>query len=191
MAETVQVTLDGDPAQRSYTNEQFLRSLCDDDVTLGELADVCECAPATVRYYLRHYGLTTGTEQAGAPDRSPVPLRTRRDGYEYWKPGHRSVLVHRLLAVAEWGFEAVADRIVHHCTEIPWDNRPSQLQLFESHRAHMRWHGRPVVTDDQVTLPESLPAVDRTESSPARPAVTPSSTEADGQATLDEFGAFG
>lgn len=78
-----------------------------------------------------------------------MALRTRRDGYEHWKSGHRSVLVHRLLAVAEWGFDAVADRIVHHCPGIPWDNRPSTLQFFESHREHMRFH-------DQVTLPESL-----------------------------------
>lgn len=191
MAETEQVTLTGETVQPLYQDEQVLRSLCDDEYTLREMAEACECDATTVLHYLRRYGLTTGNEQAGKPSRSPVPFGTRRDGYESWKDGRRHVLVHRLVAVAEWGFAAVADRIVHHCSEIPWDNRPSQLRLFESHQEHGRFHGRPSIAADQVTLPESLAAIDQAESSPARPAVTPSSTESDGQATLDEYGVFG
>jgi hypothetical protein len=73
---------------------------------------------------------------------------------------------------------------------IPWDNRLSQLQLFDSQRKYMQCHARPAVTDDQVTLPESLPSVEQTDVPPARDAVTPPSSQADGQATLDEFGVF-
>jgi hypothetical protein len=190
MAETVQVTLDGMSVQKPYTDEHLLRSLCEHDFTLREMAEACECDATTVLHYLRRYGLTTGNEQAGAPSSASVPFGTRRDGYEYWKTGRRHVLVHRLVAVAEWGFDAVADRIVHH-DSVPWDNRPSQLQLFDSPREHGRFHARPTMTDDQLTLPESLPTVDQTNSSPARPAVTPPSSQSDGQATLDEFGVFG
>jgi hypothetical protein len=191
MVETMQVTLDGETVQPPYTDEHLLRSLCDDDMTLGEMAAVCECDTATVLHYLRQYRLSTGNERADGPSRSPVPFRTGRDGYERWKAGNHTVLVHRLVAVAEWGFEAVADRIVHHCSGIPWDNRSSHLQIFDSHREHGRFHARPAVTDDQLTLPESLPAVDQTDSTPARDTVTPPSSQADGQVTLDEFGVFG
>jgi hypothetical protein len=191
MAETVQVTLDGTPVQKPYTDEHLLRSLCKHDFTLREMAEACECSAPTVLHYLRHYGITTGNERATGSSQSPVPFQTRRDGYEYWKSGPHTVLVHRLVAIAEWGFEAVADRIVHHCTEIPWDNRPSHLQLFDSHREHGRFHARPAVADDQLTLPESLPTVDQADSLPARDAITPPSSRSDGQATLDEFGVFG
>jgi hypothetical protein len=191
MAETVQVTLDGKSVQPPYQDEHLLRSLSDHEFTLREMAEACECSATTVLHYLRHYGITTGNEQSDGPSRSPVPFQTRRDGYEYWTAGHQTVLVHRLVAVAEWGFDAVADRIVHHCSEIPWDNRPSQLQLFDSNREHMRWHARPAVTEDQLTLSESLPAVDQTDASPARDAVTPPSSQSDGQVTLDEYGVFG
>ena len=150
------------------------------------MAAACECDASTILHYLRHYGITTGNERADRPSRSPVPFRTGQDGYERWKTTQRTVFVHRLVAVAEWGFAAVADCVVHH-NSVPWDNRPSQLQLFDSHREH----GRPPVADDQLTLAESFPGVDQSDASPARQAVTLSSSQADGQATLDEFGVFG
>lgn len=50
-----------------------------------------------------------------------APFYQHPDGYEMWKSDHRIVLVHGLAAVAEYGFETVADGIVHHRTTIPWD----------------------------------------------------------------------
>jgi len=46
--------------------------------------------------------------------------------------------VHRLLAVAEFGTEAVKDQHVHHKNEIPWDNRPENLELLTpaEHASH-------------------------------------------------------
>ena len=190
MAETVQVTLDGKRVQQPYHDEHLLRSLAERGSTLREMAAACECDASTVLHYLRHYGITTGNERADGPSRSPVPFRTGQDGYERWKTTQRTVFVHRLVAVAEWGFAAVADCVVHH-NSVPWDNRPSQLQLFDSHREHRRFHGRPPVADDQLTLAESFPGVDQSDASPARQAVTLSSSQADGQATLDEFGVVG
>ena len=39
------------------------------------------------------------------------------------------MVVHRLLAVSEWGLDAIRGREVHHKNEIPWDNRPENLEL--------------------------------------------------------------
>jgi hypothetical protein len=50
-------------------------------------------------------------------------------------------LVHRLVAVAEYGFEAVCDSHVHHKNGIPWDNRPSNLEVVsEKHHTNKHWH---------------------------------------------------
>jgi hypothetical protein len=55
-------------------------------------------------------------------------------GYERWRHmidyEQNYVAVHRLLAVAELGFDAVTSDIdVHHSNGIPWDNRPGNIEL--------------------------------------------------------------
>jgi len=59
---------------------------------------------------------------------------TPNSGYEFWY--HRcdgeleTVRVHRLVAVAEYGIDAVKNMEVHHKNEIKWDNRPGNLKLM-------------------------------------------------------------
>lgn len=60
----------------------------------------------------------------------------QQDGARYQK---RSVMVHRLQAVAEWGFDRVADKVVHHKNGVPWDNRIENLQLMDRGE-HSRLH---------------------------------------------------
>lgn len=61
-------------------------------------------------------------------------------GYEQWqhKGKHKrtGVLVHRLVAVAEHGYDAVKDKHVHHKNGHKFDNRPCNLELLtpEEHR---------------------------------------------------------
>lgn len=53
------------------------------------------------------------------------------------RPNARQAL---LQAVAEHGFEAVAGRVVHHISQIPFDNRPENLEVLndEDHKeAHI------------------------------------------------------
>lgn len=75
--------------------------------------------------------------------REPAAHRIDEDGYERVGTkidGKRMATgVHRLIAVAEFGFEAVRDKIVHHKNGVPWDNRPSNLQLMDQ-SDHVREH---------------------------------------------------
>lgn len=74
--------------------------------------------------------------------------RTDHQGYEAWtsvSDGEQErVAVHRLLAVAEYGFDAVCDKLVHHGpeAEIPWANWPGNIQLM-SRGEHMMHHHHP------------------------------------------------
>lgn len=82
--------------------------------------------------------------------RSPVPERTDDRGYERWDVndlGERyTVTVHRLLAVAEFGLDAVVGKDVHHINELSWDNRPENIELIDHaehasmHRSTGKWH---------------------------------------------------
>jgi len=64
-----------------------------------------------------------------------------KDGYQVWAEGSNSehVPVHRLLAVAEYGFDAVCDMDVHHQNGIKWDNRPDNIELMTKSE-HMLHH---------------------------------------------------
>jgi hypothetical protein len=65
----------------------------------------------------------------------------------------QSLPVHRLLAVAEYGTEAVKDKVVHHKNNIPFDNRLSNIELMDSSE-HARHHnaGQYHVSDLELKL---------------------------------------
>lgn len=69
--------------------------------------------------------------------------RTTHRGYEAWRcmidGSQRTMKVHRLLAVAEFGIEAVKDMEVHHENGISWDNRPENIDIVEPGK-HQRIH---------------------------------------------------
>jgi transcriptional regulator with XRE-family HTH domain len=130
-----------------------------EELTTREIADRLGCTNGTVSKWLNHHDIPTrenwvaGVEAAKRANREErVAQRTLPSGYEYWasKEGadrtNRIVYVHRLLAVAEHGFDAAAEREVHHCNGIPWDNRPENIDLLSKsdhgrHHANQRWHG--------------------------------------------------
>jgi hypothetical protein len=57
---------------------------------------------------------------------------TNKKGYETVCGRHSDEIyrLHRLVMIAEHGVDAVADMDVHHKNEIPWDNRPENLELL-------------------------------------------------------------
>lgn len=91
-----------------------------------QIADVLGCSAATVPRWLNRYNIFT-----------PVSLSTTPDkGYEKCRNGDDTVYVHRLLAVAEYGFDAVCDNIVHHKNGIPWDNRRENIEVMPQPKHH-------------------------------------------------------
>lgn len=140
-----QTTLAGDPVE-PHKDPELLRDLYEDH-DAEEIADQCDCSIVTVQSYLRGFGITQ-------PSDKPAYFQTRSDGYEYWTVDQHTVYVHRLVAVAEYGIEAVAGGHVHHRNGLRWDNRPENLQPLDGAAAHRREHARPKPHDDQQPLAE-------------------------------------
>jgi hypothetical protein len=75
----------------------------------------------------------------------PAFYKTDESGYEIWRTylgsgEERARLpVHRLAAVAWFGFDKVADNVVHHESNIPWDNREDNLSVM-SDNEHKSLH---------------------------------------------------
>lgn len=74
---------------------------------------------------------------------TPASFRNRYDGYEVWMHSvdgvQYSVRVHRLVAVAKCGIEAVKNMDVHHKNGVRWDNRPENLDIM-TRSEHMSLH---------------------------------------------------
>lgn len=98
-----------------------------------EIADEWSCDSKTVRNWLERFDIER--REAKHYNRVEyVSYNIGGQGYERWQHDYgedrgATVMVHRLLAVAEYGPDAVAGKHVHHKNAVPWDNRPENLEL--------------------------------------------------------------
>lgn len=130
-----------------WRHEGLMRRLyVEEKMSQTEIADRLGCAPSTVVNWLDEHDIETrsisegqvvryGTENCASylPRKNgTVEWNTTIDGTSY------RVYVHRLLAVAKYGFDAVVDHEVHHKNHVPWDNRPSNIELLtkSEHSSH-------------------------------------------------------
>lgn len=115
---------------RRYQDESELRRLYDEEgMSQEEMADELECSQSTVQRWMDRHDiesrdLSTAIEKGYPEGREHhnwverATLTTTGKGYYEWREevdGERkSVRVSRLLAVAEYGFDAVKGKDVHH-----------------------------------------------------------------------------
>lgn len=79
-------------------------------------------------------------ERHGIERKSRVQFNTVGSGYEeLYTPEGERVYVHRLLAVAEHGFDAIEGKVIHHKSGVTWDNRPSNVEPID-HADHTSLH---------------------------------------------------
>jgi hypothetical protein len=164
---STQTTMTDDGELEQSPAARFRALYEEQELSVEELADRFGCSKQTIHKHLRECGILARIERV---DGEAPPARLGiKDGYEVWSHGPHYVPVHRLLMVAEEGFAAVAQsKIVHHETEVEWDNRPDELRLFPTIGGHNSHHNRPEVTEDQQTL-DSYPTQDETQEQSLRP----------------------
>lgn len=135
-------------AEYAYRDPNLLKQLyVDERLSTHEIAVLLDRAQSTIRNWLDRHNIDTRSISEAKwlkGDRHPNDVRriVNWSGHVKWKlpidGQDREIPVHRLLAVAEFGFEAVQDKDVHHKNEIPWDNRPENLELMtrSEHTTH-------------------------------------------------------
>lgn len=127
-----------------------------------QLSDIVERSEAgglsTVKYHMNKHGIERRSQSEINRQRH-AGTYMNPDGYVEWvsvnDDGQDRLPVHRLIAVAEWGVEAVKDKHVHHKNEIPWDNRPDNLELMDptdhhSHHSTGESHSQAKLSADDV-----------------------------------------
>ena len=140
--------------RKIYQDKETLEYLYHEkDLTQKEIADKLGVAQKTVSNWMRKHDIERRHEWAKArtPRRQSVNFRVDEKGYEVWTPtvgtGTPDIPVHQLVAVAEYGFEAVKGKHVHHKNGVRWDTRPDNLALMDpsehaSHHEKTREHPR-------------------------------------------------
>jgi len=90
-----------------------------------EIGEMFDLSRGTIRYHMEMNGIDR--RDHGSPSTAP-DYRTRQHGVVF---GHyqNEIKIHRLLAVAEYGFETVSEAVVDHKNGIVWDNRPGNIEV--------------------------------------------------------------
>lgn len=138
-------------AERPWTERDAMQKLIDEELTQEEMAERFGCSQDTISRWLSRHGFDyqadrTGPRKTGATLTMHKPHEHSATNYERWRAWNRErggndyVYVHRLLAVAEYGFEAVRDKHIHHINGIGWDNRPDNIVPVDEKEHRRRYH---------------------------------------------------
>lgn len=125
---------------KEYQDPDILRNLYyKKGMMVKEIAEKLDSSPTTILRYMEKNGIE---RRKLCKHQQPVHLRWK-DGYRVWatkmEGEQRTVRVHRLVAVAKYGIDAVKDMYVHHKNGIRWDNRNQNLELMTPSN-HSRHH---------------------------------------------------
>lgn len=127
-----------------HTNPNELKRLYHDEgMTLAEVVEKTTAGGhSTVRYHMNKHGIDR-RDPSEFNKNLHAGITTEKSGHMSWYSDdpdgqRRTMKVHRLVAIAEHGADAVAGNHVHHKNEIPWDNRPSNLEIKspKDHHSH-------------------------------------------------------
>ena len=126
-----------------------------------DIADELGCTNETVLNAVKHHGFDPHTKGHGRRTTHPTfdydgpYARATSHLVEDGEQTTRSVRIHRLVAVAEYGIDAVAGKEVHHKNGIPWDNRPSNLEPLTSSEHRTLHNLRPEDCWDREPYPDA------------------------------------
>jgi len=134
------------PDDLSYRDPDVLRELYHEKgLTSRQIAEQMGIDGSTVRKWMDRHDIERRGE--GRPKwhrlEGPAHYGIDGDGYAYvqnqFEGESYHSYVHRLLAVAEYGYDRVVNNVVHHCNGVKWDNRPENIEVMTA-ADHARLH---------------------------------------------------
>lgn len=126
--------------RRPWQEENRLRKMYESGMTIQDIANEFGVDYRTVWQYMNKYGIRRRKKWEHSYAKIPN-FRTDTQGYERWESGDEQIYVHRLLAVSEFGLEAIKEKDIHHKSEVPWDNRPGNIEPL-TRSEHKKTHSQ-------------------------------------------------
>lgn len=147
---------------KEYQDKEVLENLhWEKGLSMREIGKKYDVTHRTIGYWFDKHGLKRRGVGGETPHANYLTEcgGSDSDGYVFWRTKHQGkefrVRVHRLLAVAEYGFEAVKDMEVHHMNTIKWDNRSDNIVLLTSSE-HAMLHAQDREYDENGFKSESV-----------------------------------
>lgn len=136
--------------EKPWRDEDRLRELyIDKGMSSTEVAEELGCSQATIPRWLKRYDIPI---QKPYNDLTrPASFFTHKRGYERWATEYDGeawhIPVHKLVAIADGADPSKmfsnSEYSVHHKNEIPWDNRPENIQVVSTSEHHkIHWEAR-------------------------------------------------
>lgn len=130
-------------SEKPWRDEELVNHLYHDKEMSGpEIADKLGCSVAPI------YERVEDTRSFSEASQNwlwelPPSVKTGFRGYERVRTKvdneEKEIGHHRLIAVAEYGIEALKGKVVHHKNGIKWDNRPENIEVM-SQAEHVEEH---------------------------------------------------
>lgn len=132
------------PLEKDYLQQEYV----DNGRSARELAKGKDYSRNHVQKSLKHHGMKIRTKKEAVwkHHSEHCAYRTHPRGHVMIQSGSDMVYAHQLVAIADGADPHKlfgGSYVVHHKNEIPWDNRPSNLEVFESQADHIKEHGLP------------------------------------------------
>lgn len=149
-------TVNGDVMPGSHNDPSWLRhQYHENGLTTTEIGDLVGVSNETIRRRMIRFGIERRSDVAAESKfyaTFTTVLKERDDEcFEAWYSGpsddRDQVRISRLLAVAEYGFDAVCEMNVYHKNRIPWDNRPENIELLTPSEQTPILHGHRSLSD--------------------------------------------
>lgn len=119
-----------------WRDEETLREMyCEEGLSFRQIADEFDVPHSTIQRRIEKSDIETRPKNQPIPrDELGLQFAIQTNGYAYVKEDfrkNRSVALHRLLAVAEYGFDSIKDMHIHHKNGVTWDNRAGNIEVVE------------------------------------------------------------
>ena len=181
-------------SEKKYKSEAWLREqYLVNGKSAPTIADEAGVSTNAIYDWMDRHGLDRDATRYGHKSRvNYATYYIDGQGYPRWqskrrkKDGQRKTdnfHVHRLLAIAEFGVDAVVGMDVHHKNGVRWDNRPGNIELV-AHDEHRAEHMTPDVVDMMIRSRGETPPA-RTDGGFQTKQQSIDGTGVEGQVTLD------
>jgi len=149
-----------------HTDEEWLRECYfDRKMSITEMADEAGLkSEVSIMKQMDRYGIDRRPQHVTRILRNPGAGFVQADARGYEQIKHsvddttKQYKIHRLLAIAKYGYNEVKDKRVHHKNGVKWDNRHENITLVEDQAEHAQYHkgewggqGRPDAPRDEDT----------------------------------------
>lgn len=133
----------GNGAPLEYRNPETLRRLYHEEgLSLPQVGDRLGVSTQTIAGWMKKHGIPTRPSPANGPPSISVVGGGYLQVECQYKGKRENFYLHKLVAVAEYGFEVVAKAdLVHHRNGHRLDNRPSNLEPL-SYSEHIKRHNK-------------------------------------------------